>query len=92
MRIYLNLTNGYEHLRDHDGLEVANDQAARREVMKSLKELRQEQTSSAADWEGWELHIVNDIGTLLFSVDLSSEPSEHVYSHRLPSEVAYRMC
>ena len=77
MRIYLNLTNRYEHLKDDEGLEVENYQTARAEVMRSLKELRQE-ASYSSEWEGWELHVVNDIGALLFSVDLSCGACESV--------------
>jgi hypothetical protein len=72
VRYYFNLTDGDEMIRDEDGLELSDVQAAVASALKAIAELRAEDPSSSQEWQGWRLEIVDESGHILKSVPLGA--------------------
>ena len=72
MRLYFDLRNDQDTLRDVEGLQVADLAQARRVASEMIQELRQEDPSLAQEWSGWTLHVTDTAGRVLFTLDLDS--------------------
>jgi hypothetical protein len=72
MRLYFHLTNGRDVVRDEDGIDVADVDAARREAQQAVEELRQEKDFDRRTWNGWRLEVTDASGVVLVRIGLSS--------------------
>jgi hypothetical protein len=72
MHLYFHITKGPETKIDDHGIEVADVEFARVEVLKAIEDLRREDRSRGEDWNGWRLDIADASGTVLASIDLST--------------------
>jgi hypothetical protein len=72
VRVYFHLKDGHGVIRDPEGVEVADLQAARVQAIQAIEELRQEDASASRDWSGWTLEVADGSGAALFSLDLAS--------------------
>ncbi|MGA0595186.1 DUF6894 family protein [Enterovirga sp. CN4-39] len=72
MRCYFHLYGNGEEILDEGGVEVASADEARAEALKAVAELRGEDASVQADWNGWYLQIVAEGGQVLSTVPLNS--------------------
>jgi hypothetical protein len=72
LRYHFNLTDGDETIRDEDGLELFDVQAAMLTAMRAIEELRIEDPSSSGEWQGWRLEIVDASGLIVRSIPLSN--------------------
>ena len=70
MRYYFHLTNGHEAIRDEEGTEVSDTQAALVSAMEAIEELRASDPSYSEDWQGWRLEIVDSSGRLIQALPL----------------------
>ena len=70
MRVYFNLANGSESIRDEEGVVVSDVDHARAEALSAVGDLRGEKGAEPPDWIGWRLDASDQEGTLLFSLDL----------------------
>jgi hypothetical protein len=71
-RYYFNLTNGDEVIRDEDGIEAPDVRTAILQAFEAIEELRGEDLSPLAEWQGWRLDIVDGSGNLIQSLPLDS--------------------
>ena len=69
MRLYFDLQKGTEAIRDEDGIEVSDVDAARAEALNTIREMRSEDREPP-DWTGWKLAVADESGALLFSLDV----------------------
>jgi hypothetical protein len=72
VRIYFHLEKSNEAIRDREGIEVANLEEARSEVIKAVEELLREDVSVARNWSGWTINVADEGGAVLFSLGLLS--------------------
>jgi hypothetical protein len=72
MPLYFHLQNGTEMIRDEEGIEVSDLDAARAEALDSLRDVRDEEDSDLHDWAGWKLAVFDEAGALLFSLDIDA--------------------
>jgi hypothetical protein len=70
VRYYFHLTDSDEVIRDEDGLELSDVQAAVISAIEVIKELRAEDPSTLHEWQGWRLEIVDASGRLMQSIPL----------------------
>lgn len=70
VRYYFNLTDGELVIRDEDGVEVPDIQAAVIYAMEVIEELRAEDPSNSETWAGWRLEIVDTQGRMVQCVEL----------------------
>jgi hypothetical protein len=70
VRYFFNLTNGQEAIRDDEGIEVSDVQAALGSAMEAIEELRAADPSYSQDWQGWRLEVVDSSGRVLQSLPL----------------------
>jgi hypothetical protein len=75
-RYYFNLTDGDATIRDEEGVEVSNIQAAVIHALEVIEELRAEDPSNSAEWQGWRLEIIDSSGKAVQSIPLDA-PSVH---------------
>ena len=54
-RYYSNLTDGEIMIRDGEGIETANIQAAVLSALEAIEELRAQDPSYSDEWQGWRL-------------------------------------
>jgi len=57
VRLYFNLVNGSETLRDKEGIELRSRRNTF-EVFKGIKEALAENTNVPRDWQGWRMKVV----------------------------------
>jgi hypothetical protein len=80
-RYFFNLTDGEDVIRDEDGIVVPDLHAALVEAMKAIEELRAEDPSAMAEWQGWWLEIIDHSGQTVQSIPLDRPlwklPSQH---------------
>ncbi|HEX2137727.1 MAG TPA: hypothetical protein VHG30_17845 [Microvirga sp.] len=72
MRLYFHLKDTHEVIRDAEGIEVADLEDARAQVIQATKELRRENASAARDWSGWTLSVADERGMVVFALDLDA--------------------
>ncbi len=72
VRYYFNLTNGEEWIRDEEGIEVSSTESALIAAMEMIEELRAEDPSSASEWQGWRLEIVDSAGRMVHTMPLDA--------------------
>jgi hypothetical protein len=72
MRLYFHLQNGTEMIRDKDGIEVSDVEAARAEALNAIRDMRSAEDQEPHAWAGWKLAVADESGTLLFSVDVDA--------------------
>ncbi|WP_224313130.1 DUF6894 family protein [Microvirga puerhi] len=65
VRYFFNLTNGQEAIRDEEGMEVSNVQAALASALEAIEELRAADPSYSEDWRGWHLEVVDASGRIV---------------------------
>ena len=70
VRYYFNLTDGDAVIRDEEGVEVSSIQSALMAAMEIIEELRAEDPSTAGEWQGWRLEIVDSCGRVVHSMVL----------------------
>jgi|tagenome__1003787_1003787.scaffolds.fasta_scaffold20986923_1 hypothetical protein len=58
-RFYFRLTDGQRSTEDHDGVELVDQDAARREATQMMRELLQEAEETGHDWQGWEVQVID---------------------------------
>ena len=68
MRLYFNLQQGAEMIRDEVGIEVPDTAHAKAEALKAIEEMCREQDTGQHDWAGWKLAVADDSGALVFSL------------------------
>jgi tellurite resistance protein len=73
MRFYFHLMNREEWIADDVGIKVANLETARFEALRVIKEVRQEDDISDADWNGWSLLIADADGNALLCLPLDGQ-------------------
>lgn len=73
MRYYFHLVSCEERITDDIGIKVANLETARDEALKVIKEVRQEDDISDADWNGWSLLIADAAGNALLCLPLDGQ-------------------
>jgi hypothetical protein len=71
MRLFFNLTNGSEVIRDDDGIDVADLASARHEVDAVIADLRRERDFDPQDWSGWRFEVMDRSGFVLLCVPLT---------------------
>ena len=76
MRLYFNLVNGSETLRDKEGIELFDLDEIRFEVFKGIKEARAENANAPTDWQGWRMDVVDRSGSVVLSIPLSTVPCD----------------
>jgi hypothetical protein len=80
-RFYFHLKNGDDVICDEDGILVSDIDAALIAAMEVIQELRDEDSVSAAEWQGWELEITDEAGRVIESLSLddplSTKPLRH---------------
>jgi hypothetical protein len=72
MRYFFHLVNASEIIRDEEGLELPDSEEARSAALSEIDELRREDSVTVEEWRGWQLNVVDDSGTLVFSIALDS--------------------
>ena len=72
MRVYFHLQNGTGMIRDGEGVEVSDLDAAKAEALNAISDVRGGVGSEAHDWAGWKLAVVDEAGALLLSLDLDA--------------------
>lgn len=72
VRYYFNLTDGETVIRDEEGVEASNLQAAVISAMEAVEELRAQDASNSDEWRGWRLEIVDAAGRAVQSIPLDS--------------------
>jgi len=70
MRVFFNILNSGEAIRDHEGIEVSDLDEARTQAQLAVEEMRSGNPASARDWAGWRLAADDQSGTALFTLDL----------------------
>jgi hypothetical protein len=70
MRYLFNLTDGQEVIPDEEGIEVCDGQAAVAAAIKTIRELRSEDPSTAHEWPGWRLEITDASGRMIQCIPL----------------------
>jgi hypothetical protein len=70
-RYYFDLTNGTDLIRDEDGLELANIDAALAFACEAIEELRKETASASSEWWGWRLEISDHSAGRVHSISLA---------------------
>ena len=72
MRLYFHLQNGTETIRDEDGIDVSDLDAAKAEALNTIQDIRDEQDGQPHDWSAWKLAVVDGSGALLLSLNLDT--------------------
>lgn len=70
VRYYFNLTDGEEVIRDEEGIELSDIQAAVGYALEVVEELRTEDPFNSAHWRGWRLEIVDASGRTVQRIPL----------------------
>ncbi len=73
MRCYFHLMNSHEEILDHTGIEVSDLEDAMKQALLAVEELREETNHMEGLWEGWQIDIVAQSGTILPSFPLESK-------------------
>ncbi len=73
MRLYFHLKDATDTVHDLKGVEVSNVEEARAQTIQAIRELCDDDASSARDWSGWRLEIADADGVVLFSLDLDPD-------------------
>ena len=69
-RLYFQLVSSHALIPDLEGVEVADVGQAHASALRTVQELRQEDTASARGWSGWTLHATDFVGRTVFSITL----------------------
>jgi hypothetical protein len=72
MRLHFHLVNGTETIRDEEGIEVADLDAAKAEALNAIREMRGEQDTEPHRWAHWKLAAADETGAFLFSLDVDT--------------------
>jgi hypothetical protein len=67
MRLYFHLVDGAETIRDEEGVDVEGSGVAEA-VARDVAELWRE--FSDEDRKGWQLHVADETGSVLFTIPL----------------------
>ena len=70
MRYYFHLHSKSDNLVDDTGVEVADLQQIRAEVIEALQEISRETPEVAEECKGWTLSVTDSSGTILYSLTL----------------------
>ncbi len=73
MRYYFNLKNGCQSIPYDEGIDVANLDQARAEILKAIEELREEEPELTEEGVGWTLEICDDTGEIVLSISLGTD-------------------
>jgi hypothetical protein len=71
-RYYFNLTDGETMIRDEEGVEATNIQAAVISALEAAEELRAQDPSNSDEWQGWRLEIVDASGQAVQTIPLDA--------------------
>ena len=72
LRLYFHLVDHYDSIPDLEGVVVEDVHQAEAAALAMLRELRQEDASTAQDWSGWTLNATDPVGQVVFSMNLDS--------------------
>jgi hypothetical protein len=72
MRLYFHLRDKHRSIPDSEGVEVPDVAQARAAGLEMLRELREEDPSTAQEWSGWRLEATDAAGVVVFRIDLDS--------------------
>jgi hypothetical protein len=89
MRIYCDLVRGLDRIADRSGVEVSGAEHAQAATLTALEELREEDTSTAFDWAGWRMDVLDGSGSLLLSTRLDEARSDLFRAASLGSAAPY---
>jgi hypothetical protein len=70
MRCYFNLVSADQTITDDEGLEVADPDEARTEVLKAAAEIIRDGETGITDWRGWHVEATDASGVVLFTIRL----------------------
>ena len=72
MRCHFQLIKGDEVIRDVDGIEIAEPEAENLmiEIARAMREIKDEDSSAADSWSGWQLKVVTEDGRLIVDIAL----------------------
>ncbi|WP_445501116.1 DUF6894 family protein [Microvirga sp. G4-2] len=73
-RYYFNLTDGNQIIRDDEGLQLADINAAVGYAIKAIEELRAEARAPSEEWLGWRMEITNGTGEMVWVIPLEPWP------------------
>lgn len=73
MRYYFNLKNGAQSIPYEEGIEVANLEQARAEILKAIEELREEDPELAEEGRGWTLEICDESEEIVLRISLGKD-------------------
>jgi len=75
MRCYFHLVGASSTIPDPEGIEVGNTEQLPAVLAEIIREIENEDGTSAADWSGWRLNVTTGDGTVLASIALDALPS-----------------
>lgn len=70
-RYYFHLVDGNDVILDGDGVEVADLEVARAEVIKAIDQFRRECPETAMDWVDWRIEVADAAGSVALVIDLN---------------------
>jgi hypothetical protein len=73
-RYYFSLTDGNQIIRDDEGLQLADLNAAVGYAIKAIEELRAEAPSPSKEWLDWRMEITNGTSELVWVIPLEPWP------------------
>jgi hypothetical protein len=70
-RYYFHLVDGPDVIPDRIGAEVVDLEEARAEVIKAIREFRQEQPAAVDGWEDYRIEVTDAWGVVVMTLSLS---------------------
>ena len=70
-RYYFHLVDGNDVILDEGGVEVADLEIARAEVIKAIVQFRRECPDTAIEWVGWRIEVADAAGSIVLVIDLN---------------------
>jgi len=80
-RYFFHLTNDFEVITDHDGVEMADSYLAQLYAEAVIEELRDEEPSCLDPWAGWRLVIKDAVGATVGICHLDSTSRMNIAVH-----------
>jgi hypothetical protein len=76
MRCYFNFSDGYQVLRDEEGIDVSSLDRARIVAFQVIREVSRDTAAAEFDWSNWTLSLTDADGQVLQSVSLGDVITE----------------
>jgi hypothetical protein len=75
-RFYFHLTNGHRTTHDSDGVELADQDAARREAIELAQDLLRDAEITQHVWSGWQVQILDGSRRVLSCISFDQVSKE----------------